>query len=119
MFYAQIRENKCNMHNYGGIYSRSLSRFSFMLRCAIASSKVSDLLYIMDQTVKHPLDVYLDMPTQSEPVHSLACANITEDRFYNTQALAVNAAALFCVNFFLHLICIWGHVLTGCCPKPL
>jgi hypothetical protein len=43
----------------------------------------------MNQTVKHPLDVDLDPTSQREPVHSLACLNVSKDRLYNPQPFAV------------------------------
>ena len=58
----------------------------------------------MNQAVKHPLDVDLDLTSQGKPVHSLACANVAEDRFYNAQPFAVSAPSLFCVDLLLHLI---------------
>ena len=63
-------------------------------RHRIAFSEVHDLFNIVNQAIKHPLDVDLDTTPQGEPVHSLARANIAEDRFYNAQPFAVNVASL-------------------------
>ena len=79
----------------------------FPLLCChhpVAFSEIGDLFNIVNQAVKHPLDVDLDLTSQCEPVHSLACAYVTEDRFYNAQPFAVSTASLWCVDLLLHLI---------------
>jgi len=66
--------------------------------------KVDDLFNIVNQAVKHPLDVDLDPTSQGEPVHPLACANVSEDRFYNPQPFALSTTSLRCVDLLFHLI---------------
>jgi len=41
-------------------------------RHRIAFPEVHDLFNVVNHTVKHPLDVDLDMPPQGEPIHPLA-----------------------------------------------
>ncbi len=50
------------------------------------------------------MDVDLDPTSQGEPVHSLACLNVSKDRLYNPQPFAVNATPLRCVDPLFHLI---------------
>ena len=81
-------------------------RPDLLLCCShrIAFSEVDDLFNIVNQAVKHPLDIDLDPTSHGEPIHSLACTNVAEDRFYNAQPLAVGTASLRCVYLLLHLI---------------
>ena len=57
----------------------------FLLCCRhrIAFTEVADLFKIVNQAVKQPLDVDLDLTSKGEPVQSLAAANVAEHRFYN------------------------------------
>jgi hypothetical protein len=73
-------------------------------RYRIASSEVDDLFNIVNQAVKHPLNIDLDLTSHGKPIHSLACTNIAEDRFYNPQPFAVSTASLWCVDLLLHFI---------------
>ena len=50
------------------------------------------------------MDVDFDPTSQCEPVHSLACLNVSKDRLYNPQPFAVNATPLRCVDLLFHLI---------------
>ena len=76
---------------------------SFCRHC-IAFSEVGDLFNVVHKTIEHPLDIDLDPTSQGKPVHSLACPNVTKNRFYDAQPFAVRAASLRCVNLLLHLI---------------
>jgi hypothetical protein len=73
-------------------------------RHRIAFSKVGDLFNVVHKAVEHPLDSDLDPPPYGKPVHSLAGPNVTENRFYDAQPLAVRAPPLRCVNLLFHLI---------------
>ena len=70
----------------------------------IAFPKVGNLFNIVNKAVEHPLDVDLHIPSQGESVHSLACADITEDRFYNAEPFAINPSSLWCIDLLLHLV---------------
>ena len=58
----------------------------------------------MNQTVEHPLDIDLDLPSQGEPVHFFAGADVTEYRFYYAQAFAVRFASVGRIYLLLHFI---------------
>jgi hypothetical protein len=73
-------------------------------RHRIAFSKVSDLFNVVNKAVEHPLDIDLNMTPQGKPVHFLACADVTKNRFYDAQPFAVNAASIWCIDLLLYLI---------------
>jgi hypothetical protein len=88
----------------GAFPGRFLSLSPLCCRHRITFPKVDDLFNIMNQTVKHPLDIYLDPTSQREPVHPFACLNVSKDRLYNPQPFAINATSIRCIDLLFHLI---------------
>lgn len=60
-----------------------------LCNCRIGPSEVQDLLNMVTQTIKHPLDIHLDPSAKSESIHPLAGLNVAENRSYNSRPLAV------------------------------
>jgi hypothetical protein len=65
---------------------------------------VQDLLYVMDQAVHQPLDIYFDLSPQSEPVQALVNPDIGKNRLSDGQSLGVDFASLLSCDFLYHLM---------------
>jgi hypothetical protein len=64
---------------------------------------VQDLLYVMDQAVHQPLDIYFDLSPQSEAVQALVNPDVGKKGLSDGQSLRVYPASFFGVDFLHHL----------------
>ena len=70
----------------------------------IVLTEVGYLFNIVDQTVKHPLNIHFNPTSQGESIHPFAGPNVAENRFYNSHPFAVSTTPLWCVYLLLHFI---------------
>ena len=77
----------------------------FFLYChRKAPPEVEDLFNVVNQAVEHPLYVDFDLSPQCESIKSFVHSDVSEDRLYYFEALAVDGASLRGVDLLLHSV---------------
>jgi hypothetical protein len=82
------------------VYLSDNQSFSPPLCEAIA--KIHDLFDVVNHTVQKPLYVYLDLPSEDEPVKPLIGEDIPEDRLNDGHPLGVDFPAFLTIDLLNH-----------------